>query len=355
MRSVADLARAAVATLQSAVAAAGAAVTAAAASPPPSAASAAAVAASHPAAAAAATAAAAAAALYALLLLRARSFRRAHPLAFLPPPDALLRAREDHLAASASAAENQLRQQPRYLVVGGSGGLGRFVVEYLLQRFPAAAFPDGGDDKDDSDDDRRVVVVLDRVDIWQDRRDRVRFVAGDIRDPATVLAACKGCSHVIHTASVIPTDSFAHEMMQSINIDGTGVVLEAAIKTPTVRAFVYTSSIAAEMGWNRRSSLSPSIPLEKVKHFFPYGRSKAVAETLVRKSSSKTFPTAAIRPIGIMHAHFLMYCLKDTGGVWLQGKGMDWVYARDLARAHVLLADALADPEKSKNCAGNVY
>ncbi|KAJ1566422.1 hypothetical protein HK405_009877, partial [Cladochytrium tenue] len=124
--------------------------------------------------------------------------------------------------------------------------------------------------------------------------------------------------------------------------------------TASVKAFVYTSSISAEVGWNRQSTLDPPMPLSQVNHYFPYARSKAIIEQYTLDANSPTFATASIRPSAILNSTVMTH-FTGSAPPWMTGKPMDWIGAKDLARAHVMLADALADPVKRTKCAGKVY
>ncbi len=67
------------------------------------------------------------------------------------------------------------------------------------------------------------------------------LVKGDLRDPATLKAACQGVSEVICTVSAMP---FSYQPgvndIQSVDIDGVTHLIEAA-KAAGVKHFVYTS------------------------------------------------------------------------------------------------------------------
>ncbi|KAJ1566421.1 hypothetical protein HK405_009876, partial [Cladochytrium tenue] len=249
---------------------------------------------------------------------RARAYARRHALNFLPPPTAQLALRADRLRAQQTAAATTTTSSgttpdaPRYLVVGGSGGLGREVVAVLLRRDPAPR-----------------VVVFDMVDLWTEKDSRVATVVGDIRDPDAVARAMAGCTHVINVAGLIPIDLYIHKQIYDVNVVGGRNVLEAALKTLSVKSFVYTSSISAEVGWNRLSTLDPPMPLSKIDHYFPYARSKNSTTVVIFRAAANL--------------------------LWLMGKPMDWIGAADLARAHVLLSDALADPARTANCAGKTF
>ncbi|KAJ1540814.1 3 beta-hydroxysteroid dehydrogenase type 7 [Cladochytrium tenue] len=289
----------------------------------------------------------AAAVAVAVLRARAARFARDNALTFLPPPDpTLLQRRLASIAAAAGDSATPTATDVdgaarRYLVVGAGGNLGREVVHELRRRWPAAT-----------------VVAFDirlpQDDLLFDGSDpRVRPVVGDIRDPIAVADAVAGCTHVVNVAGLLPIDLFVHKLMREVNIVGGKNVLEAAIACPTVKAFVYTTSLSADLGWNRHSTLDPPVPLERIDHYFPYSRSKAIVQKLVIESNSPTFPTAAISPAGVMTESNID--LLMSAPIWMMGKKLDWIGVKDLARAHVLLVDALSDPTCRPRCAGKVF
>ncbi|KAJ1554664.1 hypothetical protein HK405_004415, partial [Cladochytrium tenue] len=307
----------------------------------------------------------------AVLRARAARFARDHALVFLPPPDpTLLQRRLASIAAAAAAGDSATPTAAdldgaarRYLVVGAGGNLGREVVLELRRRWPAAtvvAFD----------------IRLSQDDLLFDGTDpRVRPVVGDIRDPAAVADAVAGCTHVVNVAGLLQIDPFVHKLMREVNVAGGKNVLEAAmvvgvwrsravrpafvvcdmfeLQCPTVKAFVYTSSLLADLGWNRHSTLDPPMPLDQIDHYFPYSRSKAIVQKLVIESNSPTFPTAAISPAAVLTESNID--LVMSAPIWMTGKKLDWIGVKDLARAHVLLVDALSDPACRPRCAGKVF
>src|SRR5512145_1454746 len=97
----------------------------------------------------------------------------------------------------------------RYLVTGGSGFLGINLIRYLIER-------------------GHTVVSLDLLPFdYDDCKDRVEAIVGDIRDRAAVDRAMPGVQIVVHCAAALPLYSKAD--IVSTDIDGTRNVLDSAL------------------------------------------------------------------------------------------------------------------------------
>ena len=153
----------------------------------------------------------------------------------------------------------------KILVTGGSSLLGRTVADRLITRGHS-------------------VTCFQRRRSGSLAEDRL----GDITDREAVCAAAEHCDAIVHLAALVAPRA-PWKTMQSINIDGTGNVLEAArgcerlvhISSPSV-AFHDAASSGGPAGAADYSGRDG------------YARSKAIAERLVLSTS--TIPTVVIRP-----------------------------------------------------------
>lgn len=109
------------------------------------------------------------------------------------------------------------------LVTGGSGFLGRHLVDALLS------------------DGRYASVRV--FDVREAADPRVESIVGDLRDPASIGAAVRGCDVVFHCATASPAaESAANRgLMTAVNVGGTANVIEAVVKAGVPR-LVFTSS-----------------------------------------------------------------------------------------------------------------
>ncbi|KIK69653.1 hypothetical protein GYMLUDRAFT_34045 [Collybiopsis luxurians FD-317 M1] len=217
-----------------------------------------------------------------------------------------------------------------YLVIGGSGFVGRHIVEQLLAR---------GDN----------VSVFDIVQRYHD----VPFYSGDISDQEQVSTALRrsGTTCIIHTASP-PAGLKDPALYWKVNVDGTKAVIAAAVQNK-VRKLVFTSS--AGVVFNGASLINvderltpPEQPMDA------YNESKQKAEEAVIAANGKDgLLTVALRPAGIFgpgdrQVMAGLYKVYEDGKTHFQvgdnNNLFDWTYVGNVAHAHLLAADKLDTP-----------
>ncbi|HXV13924.1 MAG TPA: NAD(P)-dependent oxidoreductase [Candidatus Krumholzibacteria bacterium] len=159
----------------------------------------------------------------------------------------------------------------RYLVTGGSGFLGINLIRYLIERGHA-------------------VVSLDLLPFdYEDCRDRVEAVVGDIRNRAAVDRAMKGVEIVVHCAAALPLYSKADIL--STDIDGTRNVLQSALEAKVQRV-IHVSSTAV-YGVPDHHPLYETDPLVGVG---PYGEAKIKAEEVCVEYRKQGMCVPILRP-----------------------------------------------------------
>ncbi|KAN0087940.1 3-beta hydroxysteroid dehydrogenase/isomerase family domain containing protein [Tylopilus felleus] len=231
--------------------------------------------------------------------------------------------------------------QPKdvYLVIGGSGFVGRHIVEQLLAR---------GD----------VVSVFDIV----QRHHDVPFYSGDITNEQNVFDAIRksGTTCIIHTAS--PQHGAKDPSVYfKVNVDGTQAVINAAVAA-SVRKLVYTSSAGVVFDGKDVINLDERAPYPE-KPFDAYNDSKAKGEALVLEANGKGgLLTVALRPAGIfgpgdrqmMVGLYQVYQRDQTHfQVGDNNNIFDYTYVGNIAQAHLLAADKLVDPTSSDNASAD--
>ncbi|KAG6827333.1 hypothetical protein H0H92_012182 [Tricholoma furcatifolium] len=219
-----------------------------------------------------------------------------------------------------------------YLVIGGSGFVGRHIVQQLLDR---------GD----------TVVTLDLVQRYHD----VPFYTADITDQDQVADALRksGATCIIHTASP-PATVKDDALLFKVNVEGTRTIIAAAVATG-VRKLVYTSSAGVVFDGNDLVDVDERLTLEVYAD--SYNESKAKAEALVLAANGKDgLLTVAIRPASIfgpgdrqvMSGLYEVYEKNQTHfQIGTNTNLFDWTYVGNVAHAHILAADKLDTPAPS--------
>lgn len=118
---------------------------------------------------------------------------------------------------------------------------------------------------------------------------QMHTVIGDVRDRETVTALMQGCQSVVHCAAALPLCS--EEEIVSTDVDGARIVAEVA-KTEGVQRFVYISSTAVYGIPDHH----PLVEGDRLEGVGPYGKSKIVAEGIVRTLDCDAFPVCILRP-----------------------------------------------------------
>jgi nucleoside-diphosphate-sugar epimerase len=230
------------------------------------------------------------------------------------------------------------------LVTGGGGFLGGHIVEALLAR-----------------GDR--VRSFGRGDYPQLRAQGVEVVRGDVRDPASVVAACQGVECVFHAAA-LPGISMRRHLYDDVNRLGTENVI-AGCRAAGARWLVYTSSPSVVFAGRDQCGIDESAPydfawMERRRAW--YSLSKARAEQAVLAASDGRIRTCALRPHliwgpGDTHLVPRLIARARAGRLWRVGDGanlVDITYVENAAAAHLRAADALADGTAA-SVAGRAY
>jgi nucleoside-diphosphate-sugar epimerase len=110
---------------------------------------------------------------------------------------------------------------------------------------------------------------------------RVRFVWGDITDPALIRAALDGVAAVVHLAAIVNPDT-APDLARRVNVDATLSLIAQMQASPTARRLVFASS-AGVFGdvQDREPPLRVDTPVSPTNE---YGRHKVACEEAIRQS-----------------------------------------------------------------------
>jgi dihydroflavonol-4-reductase len=216
----------------------------------------------------------------------------------------------------------------RTLVTGGSGFIGSHVVRLLAER---------------GDDLRLTMRPRSRLDNLKGL-EYERFDA-DVLDRMAVRKALRGVDRVFHAAGLISTRPADAERLFQVNVEGTRIVLEEALRAGVERV-VYTSSGAAIGPAPSQSEAADETQLFTVGHLdIPYVNSKHEAEVEALRLAARGLPLVVVNPThafgrGDVYARSTALVRRFLLGripVYANG-GLNVIDAGDVARGH-LLAD----------------
>ncbi|HEV8510931.1 MAG TPA: NAD(P)-dependent oxidoreductase [Gemmatimonadales bacterium] len=234
----------------------------------------------------------------------------------------------------------------RIFVTGANGFIGSHLIEYLLRR---------GDD----------VIGLIRAGsnvrslapLSTTYGNRLRLVAGDLRDAGALARALEDVEYVYHLGAVLMGTSA--RAFRETNVDGTRNLLEAVTRRgpAQLRRFLFASAQAAAGPSPDGHPIDESAPLHPVS---AYGRSKAEAEGVVQEFSSRV-PVTIVRPVAvygereqdISRGIFPMIKAGLAPRLGFRSKTASLIYVGDVVRGMVAAAESpdsvgktyyLADP-----------
>uniref|UniRef100_A0A8B9H086 Sterol-4-alpha-carboxylate 3-dehydrogenase, decarboxylating n=3 Tax=Astyanax mexicanus TaxID=7994 RepID=A0A8B9H086_ASTMX len=216
----------------------------------------------------------------------------------------------------------------RCAVVGGSGFLGRHLVEKLVEKgYSVSVF------------DIRQSYELPGV----------TFHQGDLCNKQDLLVALRDVSLVFHCASPAPS-SDDQALFQRVNVEGTRTVIQAC-QEAGVQKLVLTSSASVVFEGTDIKNGEEDLPYAK-KPIDYYTQTKIQQEKLVLQACNKEkgFLTVAIRPHGIFGPRDpqLVPILVDTARrgkmKFIIGDGsnlVDFTFVENVVHGHVLAAEYL--------------
>ena len=214
------------------------------------------------------------------------------------------------------------------LVTGGTGFLGRHLVEHLLTQ-------------------GRAVTVLARRPALDLEKRGVRCVAGDLADTDAVRSACRGAETVFHVAAKVGVWGRYDDFYRA-NVLGTRAILEGC-RAHGVRRLVYISTASVVYNGRDLSGVDESLPLTTACPS-AYPLTKAVAEREVLTANAPELRTIALRPHliwGVGDPHLVPRLLERAraGRLRIVGSGrnrVDLVHVENVIDALLLAEAALA-------------
>jgi 2-alkyl-3-oxoalkanoate reductase len=236
------------------------------------------------------------------------------------------------LAHLSSATRVSSRVSAPALVTGGTGFLGRRLVERLIN-------------------DGRSVTILGRTPAANLEERGVRFIRASLDDPMAVRAACAGIETVFHAAAKVGVWG-RYEDFFGVNVLGTRALLDGCREHGVAR-LVYTSTPSVVYNGRDLAGVDESAPLTRDCPS-PYPLTKALAERDVLTANSATLRTIALRPHliwGVGDPHLVPRVLERAraGRIRIIGDGrnrVDMVHVENAVDAHMLAEHALLKSDR---------
>ena len=241
------------------------------------------------------------------------------------------------------------------LVTGGTGFLGRRIVERLLA-------------------EGRSVAVLARRPAQDLEKRGVRFICASLDNTTAVSASCAGIETVFHVAAKVGVWGRYADFFRT-NVQGTRALLDGC-RSHGVQNFIYTSTPSVVYNGCDIAGANESLPLT-TRCPSPYPLTKAIAEREVLAANSPSLRTVALRPHliwGVGDPHLVPRILERAraGRLRIVGHGknrVDMVHVENAVDAHLLAEAALSQshlktqsnllgyfpPDFSKSAAGKAY
>lgn len=212
------------------------------------------------------------------------------------------------------------------LVTGGTGFLGRRIVERLLA-------------------EGRAVTVLGRTPAPDLTARGVKFIRASLDDASAVESACMGITTVFHAAARVGVWGRYDDFFRT-NVLGTRALL-AGCRRHGVRTLIHTSTPSVVYNGQDLAGADESLPLTTACPS-PYPLTKAIAEREVLTVNSPELRTIALRPHliwGVGDPHLVPRVLAQAraGRLRIVGPGhnrVDMVHIENAVEAHLLAEQA---------------
>ena len=172
-------------------------------------------------------------------------------------------------------------------------------------------------------------------------------------------------SLIIHTASPIGSGNAGDEYFHEINVKGTQNLLDAAIASDHVKYFIYTSSVDVMEGWSHEFLTENAQMCTNTSQADYYARTKAMADQAVLKANGKGGLCTLCLRLAAVYGERDSQVVPGVLDALEKGRHLyqigdnkslfDWVSAANVARSHLLAAQALLRHSESAKVDGEAF
>ena len=216
----------------------------------------------------------------------------------------------------------------KVLVLGGTGFVGSHVVRAFAQAGHQVAVG---------------VRPTSRLDLLGDLE--VETVPCDLREPASLRAACAGRDVVVHSAGVLSLWDRDRELLYEVNVLGTRNVVEACLASGVGR-LVYTGSVGIFAGSPEPTPVNEEGARTTDRYHSFHVVSMCLAEAEVLRGIARGLDAVCLHPslcIGAgdrsLHSSWAIVGLGFSRLPFVPPGGLNLVDVLDVARAHVAAAE----------------
>lgn len=173
---------------------------------------------------------------------------------------------------------------PLYLVTGGTGFVGAYLLRYMVQEgYRVRALRRPGS----------------RLELTAETQAQIEWVEGNLLDPGSLEDAMEGVDTVIHCAALVSFAPADEKSLMRVNRDGTAFLVDAALDCG-VRRFILVSSVAALGRQSGDELISEQTKWQRSPLATRYGVSKFLGEQEVWRGQAEGLSVAVVYPSLIM-------------------------------------------------------
>ncbi len=194
----------------------------------------------------------------------------------------------------------------KLLITGGTGFTGSRLVEYLI------------------DKGHSISVLDNQKGLLYDHliKKGANIILGSVTDRDTVIKSLEGTEGVFHLAAAFRQINAPRKTYWDVNVEGTRILCQEAIKKPFLKKFIYcsTQGVHGDIKNPPGSEDSPIVPVD----YYQY--TKYEGEKVVREFTVKGLKSVIIRPTAIYgpgdpERFFYLFRFAKKGKFYMFGSG----------------------------------